>query len=29
MELVIRLDAVKEFPLMELTVSVEPVSVVK
>jgi hypothetical protein len=29
MELVIRLDAVKEFTLMELTVRVEPVSVVK
>jgi hypothetical protein len=29
MELVVRLDVVNEVPLMELTVSVEPVSVVK
>jgi len=29
MELVIRLDVVREVPLIELTVSVEPVSVVK
>jgi hypothetical protein len=29
MELVVRLDVVMEFPLMELTVKVDPVSVVK
>jgi hypothetical protein len=29
MELVVRLDVVMEFPLMELTVNVDPVSVVK
>jgi hypothetical protein len=29
MELVVRLDVVKEFVLIELTVRVEPVSVVK